>query len=68
MKRRIISWILIVVLLSGITGSVLGVATLSEDSNFSESKVINTATLDDDFADDSVIITLTNEASLAMKE
>ena len=67
-KERIISWILVVVLLSGMTGSVWGVATLTEDSNILESKVISTATLDDDFADDSIIITLTNKASLAMKE
>ena len=68
MKIKFISWLLIVVLLSSITGSVVGVSTSSELVSIPESKVISTATLDDDFADNSVIITLTNKASLAMKE
>ncbi len=73
-KSKLLCILLAIVLIIGLSGSGFAItigeateATIGTDKDVPEEKIFSTATLDDDFADDRVMVVLTNAASLKLK-
>ncbi len=74
-KSKLLCVLLAIVLVIGLSGSGFAItieedaeATIGTEKDVPEEKIFSTATLEDDFADDRVIISLTNAASLKLKD
>ncbi|MBQ9930183.1 MAG: S8 family serine peptidase [Oscillospiraceae bacterium] len=73
-KSKLLCILLAIVLIIGLSGSGFAITigeatetTIGTDKDVPEEKIFSTATLDDDFADDRVMVVLTNAASLKLK-
>lgn len=73
-KSKLLCILLAIVLVIGLSGSGFAItieedaeATIGTGKNVPEEKIFSTATLEEDFADDRVMVVLTNAASLKLK-